>query len=1179
MRTAKRGALGGASNEAGASHRAGVAALLAVYGLLGERVPWLRSGAPPVLLRMEADLHVDDVVVDLGDGTRAFMQAKLSAGRKAFEDTVDQWCRAVASGECKPGDELLLVVARTTGTYQSLGDALVARRGGASPTAPAARHFDRLRQLAAGRGLDASGIQRLLDAAAIRVLDARDNGPDEALGTACLNAAVVPAGHGQAAFRILRAAARTQAEQRASSDLGIWRSWLTDAHLPLTADASGSAAARLEAREQAIKRYRAEWAQNQDVLPLADLGLGLTSMTVPGMTKDLRATPPSRKNTHDRLIDAVRRQGRLFLVGRPGAGKTVASRLIAARWAASDRAPVPVWLRLRDLIPRLPATGPYRLEVRDLIGAALGDAQPLLTEALLARVEHGQALLVLDALDETLERRDAVVEAVADLLDRLPADLDVLVTSRHSCLHSAGLLRLPVYRLQDPWHLADTLDRLLIAVAEQLGGEATDAGWKAERRVRIAHSRHAEPDLWRVPLLATLIVLLIAQQPARAVPSGRAGLLQEVIDSSVRLWEMRRTTLTVPDTAPELTADVLLDCFDDIARLVAAHGSTTWRRAHSAVSDRLQQHWGKAAGTAAAAARHILEHWDATAGVFISDIPHGTLTARARLFAEIGEARWAVRNSAALTEWMDEATLERPESARLAASLSPLAADALITLAIDQGEGILDLVHAAIKDGVVFTEAALHTYRQAQLDRLTTFPDRYPPASSEHVIDLSEGKSPRAEFIIRLAGEDLDATQTEQLCAAAAAMSPRLEAVVTALRLQQRAHRNGRELTEGELDVFQAALEDLRDDDDEADLGRVHGSDELVRAAVTHLVPRRPETAPAVADIATHITLDTLEWLEVELPRLGHTLTLKAIRQFGGPDTLAWLAQSTLDMTALFHLLTTLDEEPVTLAWAQAWHLDEAAAFIGVLGVRTVGALKIAAAAVRQQPDLTRSLLRLTTKACGYDSTLISAQLRSLSQENPEGTNWSLLYQPSTRAPAPGHAVVPIDDDLLLRALRHGNTWLVALALTLAETAQVPSHLGTRLVTELPTLGPRTRLRTAQFLACCWPDLPLPDDDAVVRAGAARARAVALADSLRHRDARLLLSDPDLLVREQTARGLNDIPTPELPVLKAALTVPVQQWTCLNCGTGVPAEVQDCECGHTQPHVKIAELTSDRGRA
>lgn len=239
--------------------------------------------------------------------------------------------------------------------------------------------------------------------------------------------------------------------------------------------------------------------------------------------------------------------------------------------------------------------------------------------------------------------------------------------------------------------------------------------------------------------------------------------------------------------------------------------------------------------------------------------------------------------------------------------------------------------------------------------------------------------------------------------------------------------------------------------------------------------------------------------------------------------------------------------------------------------MRTVGALKISAAAVRQQPDLTRSLLRLTIKACGYDSTLISAQLRSLSQENPESIDWSLLYQPSTRAPAPGHAVVAIDDDLLLQTLRQGNHWLVALALALAETAQVSSHLGTHLVTELPALGPRTRLRTARFLACYWPDLSLPDGDALVRAGAAHTRAAALANSLRHRDAHPLLCDPDLLVREQTARGLTDIPAPELHVLKEALTVPAQQWTCLNCGTVVPAEVGRCECGHTRPRVELSE--------
>ncbi|MFE1037028.1 hypothetical protein ACFW40_34815 [Streptomyces sp. NPDC058807] len=274
-----------------------MAALLATYGLLGEPVPWLRSNACPVLVRMEADLHVDDVVVDLADGTRAFMQAKLTAGSKAFEDTVDQWCRSVAFGECRPGDELLFVTARTTKTFEDLADALAARRSGASLTASAAKHITKLRQLAATHGLDEPATRRLLDAAAIRALDARDNGPDEALGSACLNAAVVPTGHGQAAFRALRAAARTQAEQRTASDLAVWHGWLTTAQLPLIADAAGAAAARLEAQDQAVRHYREQWARRQDVLPLADLGLGLTSMTVPGMTTDLRATTPGHKRS------------------------------------------------------------------------------------------------------------------------------------------------------------------------------------------------------------------------------------------------------------------------------------------------------------------------------------------------------------------------------------------------------------------------------------------------------------------------------------------------------------------------------------------------------------------------------------------------------------------------------------------------------------------------------------------------------------------------------------------------------------------------------------------------------------------------------------------------------------------------------------------------------------------
>lgn len=69
-----------------------------------------------------------------------------------------------------------------------------------------------------------------------------------------------------------------------------------------------------------MRRYHEEWSQRQDILPLADLGLGLTSMTVPGMSRALRATMPGQRNGRDRLADTVRRQGPP-LSGRTAGGR------------------------------------------------------------------------------------------------------------------------------------------------------------------------------------------------------------------------------------------------------------------------------------------------------------------------------------------------------------------------------------------------------------------------------------------------------------------------------------------------------------------------------------------------------------------------------------------------------------------------------------------------------------------------------------------------------------------------------------------------------------------------------------------------------------------------------------------------------------------------------------------
>ncbi|MFF0484989.1 NACHT domain-containing protein [Streptomyces sp. NPDC004435] len=1171
MNTARPGALGGASNEAGASHRSGIAALIAVYGLLEEGVPWLRSDAVPVKLRMEADLHVDDIVVDLADGTTAFIQAKLSPTPAAFNATVDQWCRAVASRECREGDELLFVVTRTDGPLTRTAQALTTHQSGASLTTPAVRRLDALRNLAAGHGLDHAGTEQLLAAAKVIALDARDNGPDEALGAACLNAAVVTAGHGRTAFRAMKAAARSQAEQRTASHVTQWRTWLADAMLPLVADEAGTRAARLQARDQALTQYRENWAAGQDTLPLADLGRGLTSMTVPGAAGHLQAKTPGQGPGRSGLVDTVRRQGRLFLVGAPGSGKTVASRLLAAHWAAHPYAPVPVWLRMKDLVPLLPQTGPYLLQPADLVHAAVGLSSPLLAAALVSQIDAGEALIVLDALDEVHERQDAVVEAVATLINQLPADCDVVVTSRYSSQQGARRLGLPLYELRPPNDLSSTLDHLLDTVAERAVHSSDQPHSREALRRRVERSRRAEPDLWNVPLLATLMTLLIAERPDAAVAGNRARLLTEVVDSSVRGWEMRRSAKTLPDTDPQLTADILTDCFDDIAHAINPSGSATWDTAHRAVVSRLQQHWGKPPGTAATMARHALEYWDATAGVFITDTHQGNLTARTRLFAEIGDARWATRHPDHMTEWMQNtfADPERRETARLAASLSPHAADALIRQALRTGGSALDLVNEALTDGTGFDDNALHEYRDAQLARLQTLQPRYPKATEDDgVLHLSAEGSPRAELAARLAEEDLDATQTQQLIETAETLGPEQKAVITALRAQRQATRRGSAPTESELDTIEAGLAAAATTTSARDPG-IAGTDSLARFAVEHVLAARPSILPHLIATTHHVTVDTFEWLETELSQRGHHGALATLLTEVSGNILATFKDSYKKMAVPFEFLAALNTTGTQLTPAQAWHLNEAAALTAALRMKD-RPMNVVADAVTHHAELTQALFSLIAEASGLDRALAGSQLRSLRDELPQNPDWGLLYLPSTRTPTPQLHLESIDADLVIDTLNTNNPWLAYLALLLtAATVTPPPDLAERALAALPSLTAFDRMNTAALLAHRWPGLALPADDPLVRAGAARVTAATLSHSRRHREAQHLLADPDLLVRHTAAQEL-DGPSPgDRTVLVTALQSPAQQWTCRFCGATGPADADTCPRNHPRPTPRL----------
>lgn len=390
--------------------------------------------------------------------------------------------------------------------------------------------------------------------------------------------------------------------------------------------------------------------------------------------------------------------------------------------------------------------------------------------------------------------------------------------------------------------------------------------------------------------------------------------MTKVIDTSVRHWEMRRSALTMPDTDPQLTAEILIDCFDDIAHVVATNDTASWHDAHEAVRTRLLEHWGKPPGTAAAVARHTLEYWDTTAGVFITDTPQGNLTARTRLFAEIVHASWAIRDPEANPVWMrtNLAASGRRQTVRLAASMSLQAAESLIELALSEG----DLVHDTFVDGTAFDSGMVYRYRDAQLVRLSRMPDHCPKTTG-HAINLDAGRSPRAELAAKIAEEDLDPVQAQQLIQIAAGMGAKQQAVITALCTQRQAAKRATPPTPGELDIIEAGLSAASGMDSDAEFAaRIACAEPLVRFGVEHLLHQRPHTLPHVVKATRLVPLDTFEWVDTELAKLGYADALAELLSGVRRGPMAALITMSKSLTSLIEFLAELDTSPTRLTRA-----------------------------------------------------------------------------------------------------------------------------------------------------------------------------------------------------------------------------------------------------------------------
>ena len=498
------------------------------------------------------------------------LQAKRACGADAqLTATVAQW--SVQADRLGPGDRIGLATAEPRGAVRHLNAALRRRRSQV-PGTFSPREMEALDAVRARVPADTAGdtIERMLDAAVVMHV-AVSTSADEGFRSAAhlLEGVVVASGAGTMAIDALQQGFRKQAATGTGSGLDEWLQILADAGIEVFRDAGGPEGPRRRAELDALAAHRARLADRDGVLEYSLLAEDLPPMRYEHLADSLCVTVPGTERTGpDDFLPAARRWPRMLLTGLPGMGKSTALEQAAARWAADPAAPVPVLVQLRDLARRDPRRG-TDITLPVLIQVATDSAPeyertPLRT-ALEKAAASGEAVLLLDGLDECQDRRGVVSDGLADVAAGLAADTGMVLATRDSGLAAAGKLNMPQARLAEPQWLVSALTQLLrhAATTRRVPPDEQDH-WVRERRQQVDQIRASHPDLWRIPLLATLLTLLAASREPGTLPSSRSHLMAEAVQDTVHRWELTRQQ----QEAPGLSGEQLIDGYSEIAHAI-----------------------------------------------------------------------------------------------------------------------------------------------------------------------------------------------------------------------------------------------------------------------------------------------------------------------------------------------------------------------------------------------------------------------------------------------------------------------------------------------------------------------------------------------------------------------------------------------------------------------------------
>ncbi|UXZ56571.1 NACHT domain-containing protein [Curtobacterium sp. Arg-1] len=1003
---------------------------------------------------------MDDIECQMASGATWFIQSKRVAGNdKALRDAVDQWIAQAL----KPDDRVALVSRELRGILRNLQpkiDRSVSRRR-VDLGKVAQADVDKFAAVLTQRGGDAATLLPHVQLLQCAVEADGDAQHDNAV--ALLADTIVSHRSAPAAFRALRTFMQEAAARQEWTGPADWIRAIAAADIDVIRNLDGTPGNQEAAEHAALTAYRAAVASKLDRLDMSLLAPGVGSVQVNKLLDSWTVVPTSPHVTsHDMesssdLWNVARRNDRFCLTGHPGVGKSEALRQIAARMAADPEAPLPIAINLREDV--LAAAISTNITLSALLRKPAETAASVSAEVMV-RVLHdavlrGEAVLIVDGLDEARERRGAVAVGLKAVLDELPTDVGFIVSTRPSAADALRVLDLPVLRLQPPQRLDVSLRALLVALAADQPDTQRDA-WLTGRELLLASASHSVSDIWKIPLLASLATVRIGSD--RPATSSSAELLQDVISDSVERWEIKRTAGR-DDFDLALRSDMLTDGFVAIGRLLTDSPRVRIEVASKAVAATLTG-WGHPERLCAKLAAEIVHFWDERVGVFVSE--GDELFARNRQFAELATVTWLQTCPMPEKQTWVSAAVEDADSkniVQLATEKDETLRELLVGVAErdDQSMGRLQAVQwiadlwptwGSADDAL--TRRIIHALAAGARNKL-------PPIEADHGVtswiarsqSRTDGDGWRCVLALVRADlpEKLATVRDEQI--AALDLSDSRRALVNLLAGLRHAHKHSRLLTDDERNSLESLVFGPRPMPAVSSQSTngvliidrkeqyVSGVDEILELAVDHLGELREGAADALFAMAKQLSMKTYDTVRGRLTDLGYTdpappqivpivrLLQEAFEDFHG---LGWLLRV---VVSLGH--ATPAESPV-----ERWRMRELLKLLEAIGWGDESIPEWRAAA-KEDPRVVTTWFEAVIDAHTLNRHYVSAEAAAVLASADEAAEFTSLAVVPSLTPISGAQQISADLAVaLVEAFTSESLWIVKQALLLVLNAKLP---------------------------------------------------------------------------------------------------------------------------------------------